>query len=350
MTTKTTTTRRAVRLVLTAVATAGLAMAVSAPAGAQTAPATGWVRFAHFAASEGPVDVRIDGEVTEEDVSFRDVTEYHQLTAGAHRVEVVTADSGAVLLDVGTGTGTLAIAALERWPAIRVTGIDPSGGMLDLARRAAGERLDPDAAARFATNVAPADRLPFDDAAFDHSVSSFVLQLVRSRQAALREVLREAGLEPWLKTSGNRGIHVFCPIAPTHEFLDVRHAVIAAGRELERRLPDRVTTGDIASNRSGFSSARAYISSTSTVREPKPGTETVRVLVPMEEKLSRILWVIPLPSPTMTITAMMPMMMPRSGVERFVSATDRSTRITMVGTVMRMFVMPIRISSKSPPR
>ncbi|GAA3924125.1 non-homologous end-joining DNA ligase [Microbacterium invictum] len=58
---------------------------------------------------------------------------------------------------------------------------------------------------------------------------------------ALREVLREAGLEAWLKTSGNRGIHVFCPIEPTHEFLDVRHAVIAAGRELERRMPDKVT-------------------------------------------------------------------------------------------------------------
>jgi DNA primase len=58
---------------------------------------------------------------------------------------------------------------------------------------------------------------------------------------ALREVLQEAGLEAWLKTSGNRGIHVFCPIEPTHEFLDVRHAVIAAGRELERRMPDRVT-------------------------------------------------------------------------------------------------------------
>lgn len=59
---------------------------------------------------------------------------------------------------------------------------------------------------------------------------------------ALREVLREAGLDAWLKTSGNRGIHVFCPIEPTHEFLDVRHAVIAAGRELERRMPDKVTT------------------------------------------------------------------------------------------------------------
>mgnify|MGYP001123698618 FL=1 len=58
---------------------------------------------------------------------------------------------------------------------------------------------------------------------------------------ALREVLREAGLDAWIKTSGNRGIHVFCPIEPMHEFLDVRHAVIAAGRELERRMPDRVT-------------------------------------------------------------------------------------------------------------
>lgn len=59
---------------------------------------------------------------------------------------------------------------------------------------------------------------------------------------ALREVLAEAGLTAYLKTSGNRGIHVFCPIEPEWEFLDVRHAVIAAGRELERRMPDRVTT------------------------------------------------------------------------------------------------------------
>lgn len=58
----------------------------------------------------------------------------------------------------------------------------------------------------------------------------------------LRAVLREADLDAWIKTSGNRGLHVFCPIEPTHEFLDVRHAVIAAARELERRMPDRVTT------------------------------------------------------------------------------------------------------------
>lgn len=58
----------------------------------------------------------------------------------------------------------------------------------------------------------------------------------------LREVLREARLETYVKTSGNRGLHVFAPIEPTHEFLDVRHAVIAAARELERRMPGRVTT------------------------------------------------------------------------------------------------------------
>jgi DNA ligase D len=58
---------------------------------------------------------------------------------------------------------------------------------------------------------------------------------------AMREVLAEAGLTAFVKTSGSRGIHVFCPIEPTHEFLDVRHAVIAAGRELERRMPDKVT-------------------------------------------------------------------------------------------------------------
>ena len=59
---------------------------------------------------------------------------------------------------------------------------------------------------------------------------------------ALREVLAEAGLTGYPKTSGNRGVHVFCPIRPEREFLDVRHGVIALARELERRLPQLVTT------------------------------------------------------------------------------------------------------------
>ena len=58
----------------------------------------------------------------------------------------------------------------------------------------------------------------------------------------LRSVLADAGLDAFVKTSGNRGLHVFAPIRPEHEFLQVRHAVIAAARELERRMPDAVTT------------------------------------------------------------------------------------------------------------
>ncbi|CAN5163488.1 non-homologous end-joining DNA ligase [soil metagenome] len=59
---------------------------------------------------------------------------------------------------------------------------------------------------------------------------------------ALRAVLADAGLTAFVKTSGNRGLHVFAPIEPIREFLDVRHAVIAAARELERRMPKAVTT------------------------------------------------------------------------------------------------------------
>ncbi|HEX5534389.1 MAG TPA: non-homologous end-joining DNA ligase [Actinomycetales bacterium] len=58
----------------------------------------------------------------------------------------------------------------------------------------------------------------------------------------LREVLGEVGLTAWAKTSGNRGVHVFSHVRPDYEFLDVRHGVIAAARELERRRPDLVTT------------------------------------------------------------------------------------------------------------
>jgi bifunctional non-homologous end joining protein LigD len=58
----------------------------------------------------------------------------------------------------------------------------------------------------------------------------------------LREVLADAGLAAYPKTSGSRGVHVYSRIRPDHEFLDVRHGVIAIARELERRLPDLVTT------------------------------------------------------------------------------------------------------------
>ncbi|MCX3058597.1 non-homologous end-joining DNA ligase [Streptomyces beihaiensis] len=59
----------------------------------------------------------------------------------------------------------------------------------------------------------------------------------------LRAVLDEfGGLRGWPKTSGGRGLHVFVPIEPRWSFVEVRRAAIACGRELERRMPGRVTT------------------------------------------------------------------------------------------------------------
>lgn len=58
----------------------------------------------------------------------------------------------------------------------------------------------------------------------------------------LRALLDEHGLRGWPKTSGGRGVHVFVPIEPRWEFTGVRRAAIAVGRELERRMPGRVTT------------------------------------------------------------------------------------------------------------
>lgn len=50
-----------------------------------------------------------------------------------------------------------------------------------------------------------------------------------------RELLAELGIAAYVKTSGNRGVHVFARIRPEWEFVDVRHAAIGFGRELERR-------------------------------------------------------------------------------------------------------------------
>lgn len=58
----------------------------------------------------------------------------------------------------------------------------------------------------------------------------------------LRALLEEYGLRGWPKTSGGRGLHVFVPIEPRWTFTQVRRAAIAVGRELERRMPGRVTT------------------------------------------------------------------------------------------------------------
>jgi DNA ligase D len=60
--------------------------------------------------------------------------------------------------------------------------------------------------------------------------------------ASARELLDELGYIGFPKTSGGRGVHIYVRIEPRWDFVEVRHAAIAFGRELSRRMPDQVTT------------------------------------------------------------------------------------------------------------
>ena len=60
--------------------------------------------------------------------------------------------------------------------------------------------------------------------------------------AEARTLLDQLGYRGFPKTSGGRGVHIYIRIEPRWTFTEVRHAAIAFGRELERRLPGQVTT------------------------------------------------------------------------------------------------------------
>jgi DNA ligase D-like protein (predicted polymerase) len=65
---------------------------------------------------------------------------------------------------------------------------------------------------------------------------------VRTVASVVREVLAELGATGWPKTTGGHGMHVYVRIAPAYGFTDVRRAALAFAREIERRVPELVTT------------------------------------------------------------------------------------------------------------
>lgn len=91
------------------------------------------------------------------------------------------------VLDVGTGTGLVALQAAQAVPGCRAVGIDHSHGMLSEASAKARQRgLD----ARVEFRRMDAEALEFEDASFDAAVSLFVLLHLPDPSAALREMRR----------------------------------------------------------------------------------------------------------------------------------------------------------------
>ncbi|AGM06950.1 DNA ligase (ATP) [Amycolatopsis keratiniphila] len=65
---------------------------------------------------------------------------------------------------------------------------------------------------------------------------------VRKVAGTVREILDELGITGFPKTSGGHGMHVYVRIEPRWGFQEVRRAALAFAHEVERRMPDEVTT------------------------------------------------------------------------------------------------------------
>jgi DNA ligase D len=65
---------------------------------------------------------------------------------------------------------------------------------------------------------------------------------VRRVAGVAKGVLDDLGITGFPKTSGGNGLHIYVRIAPEWGFSEVRRAALAFAREVERRLPDDVTT------------------------------------------------------------------------------------------------------------
>jgi DNA ligase D-like protein (predicted polymerase) len=65
---------------------------------------------------------------------------------------------------------------------------------------------------------------------------------VREVALTVREVLTDYGLVGWPKTTGSRGMHIYCRVAPQWTFTQLRKAAYAVAVEVEQRVPHLATS------------------------------------------------------------------------------------------------------------
>jgi len=64
---------------------------------------------------------------------------------------------------------------------------------------------------------------------------------IREAARELGRLLTEVGIAGYIKTTGNRGLHVYVRLQPRWDSYQVRAAAVAVARELDRRRPDLIT-------------------------------------------------------------------------------------------------------------
>jgi SAM-dependent methyltransferase len=91
--------------------------------------------------------------------------------------------NGDRVLDVGTGTGSLAAAVEASMPASEVVGVDPSEGFISYARKNAKS-------AHVHFEVGDAQALKFKDGSFDNTLALLVMNFIPDHSKAIAEMRR----------------------------------------------------------------------------------------------------------------------------------------------------------------
>lgn len=130
---------------------------------------------------------------------------------GGHLVRTVGAGPGMDLVDVGCGTGNVAIQAAEA--GARVTGVDLAPEMLARAREAAGR-----AGLEIGWIEGDAEALPLPSASADAVVSSFGCIFAPRHEVAARELVRV------LRPGGRLALSAWTPDSSVAEFMETATA------------------------------------------------------------------------------------------------------------------------------
>jgi SAM-dependent methyltransferase len=100
-----------------------------------------------------------------------------------HFISFAGVKNGQSVLDVGTGTGSVASTVEASMPASEIVGIDPSAGFITYAQKNAKS-----ARARF--EVGDAQALKFKDTSFDHTLALLVMNFIPDHNKAIAEMRR----------------------------------------------------------------------------------------------------------------------------------------------------------------
>ena len=90
-----------------------------------------------------------------------------------------------------------------------------------------------------------------DICVFDLDPSEEHPKILRATAMALRDLLSEAGLESWVKTSGSKGFHIVVPLDGSADYNEVGRFAGAAGTLLVRRDPKHLTQEFSKADRGG---------------------------------------------------------------------------------------------------